>query len=119
MDYESMSDFEINTMVTSVVFECDGWECNDAELYHCGVDGSDYYSQPILHYCNNPADAWSIIIKSEITIINLGDECMAVHGFQLIDDEYRDCIADWSLEARSKNPLRAAMIVFLMMNKGE
>ena len=60
-------------------------------------------------------DAWPIIIENKITIIYLGNECMAVHGFQLNDDQYRDNVADWSLEARDKKPLLAAMIVFLMM----
>lgn len=106
MNYESMSDHRINALVTSSVFGCEEWECNDAEFYHCGIDGSGYYSQPILDYCNNPADAWLVIIENEIGINKLKCE--------------KFWIADKSGGyVRDENPLRAAMIVFLMMNKGE
>lgn len=56
--------------------------------------------------CNNPSDAWSIILDSRITIspITRGVlwQAFVIYGkYEFVD----------------KNPLRAAMIVFLMMKE--
>jgi len=70
MNYEEMSDFEINAAVTNLVYGCDGWELNWTNncFFHCGIDGSGYYRQAIHNYCNNPSDAWPIIIENKISI---------------------------------------------------
>lgn len=120
MNYESMSDFEINALVTSSVFGCEEWEYNDAEFYHCGIDGGGYYSQPILDYCNNPAYAWPIIIENNISINHeiarykasaLVYDFKYERGFNIF--VFNSAMGDTS----SRAALRAAMIVFLMMNK--
>ena len=87
-DYASMSDIEIDTMVSKI--------CS-----------------PEFHrnYCNNPADAWPIIVENKISIY------AAVLG---------DSRGEWGAESSftdyyhfHNNPLRSAMIVFLMMKEGE
>ncbi|WP_414456848.1 phage protein NinX family protein [Enterobacter kobei] len=57
--------------------------------------------------CHNPADAWPIIVGSKINI-RFGAEGMACEAqFMQYGHE--------SVECYHANPLRAAMIVFLMM----
>jgi len=118
--YEQMSDFEINRAVTKICCP-DSYEVKDGYVsviregtggfynlitYHCEVD-----------YCNNPSDAFPIILKNEI----------AISPYSLSEDspnceEYKDmwCAMkdkDWYVD--DKNPLRAAMIIFLMMKESE
>ena len=59
--------------------------------------------------CNNPADAWPIIISSMISIRPVGNdgqlwEAAGMDGMK----------ADYD-----KNPLRASMVVFLMMKESK
>lgn len=67
-------------------------------------------------YCNNPADAWPIILENGINIFT----DMIPHGLlgqarvSVIDDGR---IGSECLIAKDKNPLRAAMIVFLMLKE--
>ena len=62
--------------------------------------------------CNNPADAWPIITDNKIT----------VHA-PMRYDELQEWLAfdvnDSDTDFKDVNPLRAAMIVFLMMKDGE
>lgn len=86
MDYSKLSDDEINNMVGNLVsqrFRTD--------------------------YCNNPADAWPIIVGNKINI-RFGAEGMACEAqFMQYGHE--------SVECYHANPLRAAMIVFLIMQE--
>lgn len=95
MNYEQMSDFEINKAVATALPM--DWSWQDSSVY-C-TDGEEF--DP----CNNPADAWPVIAESEIDVqFRQGTKCppMARHiNFYCVD----------------KNPLRAAMIVFLMMRE--
>lgn len=91
-DYASMSDFEINCRVHAEVMEISGLDSFKAK-----------------DYCNNPADAWPIITENRISIIHL-------------DDNEWGCRGDGgksAFRAINSNPLRCAMIVFLMMKGGE
>lgn len=114
--YEDMIDLDINANVTALEYGCGDWEFNGVEFYHCGIDGSGYFSQPVIDYCNNPAESWPIMMKNKITVIDFFNEYIAVHDIQFNDNEHSDSVAEWVLEARHKNPLRAAMIVYLKMN---
>lgn len=85
MDYSQLSDIEIDSMVSKI-------------------------HSPIFHrnYCNNPSDAWLVIRESKISINAMSDT---------------DARGKWGAEAFypneayhfNDNPLRASMIVFLMM----
>ena len=94
-DYASMSDFEINCRVHAEVMAIAGLDSFKAK-----------------DYCNNPADAWPIITENKISIYAMSET---------------DARGKWGAEAFypseayhfNDNPLRAAMIVFLMMEEGE
>lgn len=84
-DYSKMDDVVINHLV-------------DVATKHQPGEGDSK------DYCNNPADAWPIIVNNKICIMPLawgGWRAMWEHG-------QVDC-----------EPLRAAMIVFLMMKESE
>lgn len=68
-----------------------------------------------LDYCNNPAFAWPIILERKISIMNDGETWEASIDF---DGDLNKQGTDEVLTKYfdDKNPLRAAMIVFLMMN---
>ena len=98
MNYEAMSDDEINYEVAKHSFDAE-W----LERYH-GKEGM------VPDYCNSADDAWPVILE---------------HGISMCKpNSYRD---EWSCFLRDsigfvsnivyhERPLRAAMIVFLMMN---
>lgn len=111
-DYASMSDFEINKSVADIAMN-GTWHVkpshpdNDTGGWLYGSNGIQTHELP--DYCNNPADAWPIITGSMISIRPVGNdgqlwEASGMGGMK----------ADYD-----KNPLRAAMVVFLMMKEGE
>ena len=118
-DYAAMSDFEINSAVHNALldkpyeltFHGGGkitWKDKDSgRVIETGIVG---YTKNGLHdYCNNPEDAWPIITGSMISIRPVG------HDGQLWEAAGMDGMkADYD-----KNPLRAAMVVFLMMMEVE
>ncbi|MEH4296549.1 phage protein NinX family protein [Enterobacter ludwigii] len=96
MDYSQLSDFEINNLVLKKVSN----------------GKPEEWLEPYASFdpCNDPSDSWSIITENKIM---LSPHCA--------DDEWkaqiylgRDDIFDNYASAWHKNPLRAAMIVFLM-----
>lgn len=109
-NWKEKTDFEINIAVTAIVRNCEDWDFNGSEFYHCGIDGSGYFVQGIIDYCNNPAFAWSIIVENNINLrfrngmFKSKDWCNPIAR----------CGEIWHSD---KNPLRAAMIVFLMIHK--
>lgn len=100
-DYASMSDQQINREVQKLT----GIGCMSGNGVLIIADGRWRTFDP----CNNPADAWPIITGSMISIRPVGNdgqlwEAAGMDGMK----------ADYG-----KNPLRSAMIVFLMMKRGE
>ncbi|WP_145569111.1 phage protein NinX family protein [Yersinia mollaretii] len=94
-DYSAMSDEDINKLV--------GGHIGFADKLMVGTGQKDY--------CNNPADAWPIIMDNKISIRNIYQACNCHDGW----------MANF-LHVSSKienSPLRAAMIVFLMMKDRE
>lgn len=106
-DYASMSDREINMHVASIIYP-ESTVIERRSRPPCAfVTGS--IPDCWVDYCNNPADAWPIITASMISIRPVGNdgqlwEASGMGGMK----------ADYD-----KNPLRASMIVFLMMKEGE
>ena len=112
MDYSKMSDQEINLAVANIFHpELSPIESKvrPPSIFYPGV--SEWYD-----YCNNPADAWPIIVENKISLNWAEVEkswCAHVGGvmtdgcwcWDYDPDHHQDNI----------NPLRAAMIVFLMM----
>ncbi|EPB4096290.1 TPA: DUF2591 domain-containing protein [Klebsiella pneumoniae] len=102
MDYSKLSDFEINLRVAEIVVD---YDCISRLPYtdmavHWG-DGANWH---VFNPCNYPADAWPIITSNRIGIVpsTATDKWAAHHG-------------DWDIAIADVNPLRAAMIIFLMM----
>lgn len=115
MNYAEMSDFEINRLVGNLMFK-GLWACkpgtsgNETDSWYYGdADASFMPLNPLPDYCNNPTDGWRIITGGLISIRPIGvDGCLwEACGINGVKADY------------DKNPLRAAMVVFLMMKEGE
>lgn len=103
--YSKMSDFEINAAVSM------------AMLTKAKNQSSKYVV--VNDYCNNPADAWPIIIENSISIVRLDKSWLCAPIDEAIDGITGDnefCFYA-SKGVVDNNPLRAAMIVFLMMQE--
>ena len=114
LNYEEMSDFEINMRVACSIdgvrvdengnpeYAIDCFLHSDngisVKWLRCGNDEFEFFNP-----CNNPSDAMPILIEMKI-------------GFKWVNGS---CTASSALrgyhESTSDKPLRAAMIVFLMM----
>lgn len=108
MDYSKMSDFDINCEVLAIFSPNIKHMCLSGDnscFYDCGPTGDGWHQIDIPDYCNNPADAWPIIVEKKLSIYPSGER-WGVEGFNADDPFYFD-----------GNPLRAAMIVFLLMQE--
>ena len=106
-DYASMSDYEIAEKIGKAI----GLVSVAGDLYI--KNGVWARFDP----CNNPADAWPIINASRISIMFDGTDPQ----YEGEHHEWCDAISScqkFGIQHQS-NPLRAAMIVFLMMKDGE
>ncbi|MGL5397918.1 MAG: phage protein NinX family protein [Shewanella sp.] len=113
MNYEEMSDFEINGCVSMHMHGFSWIEFVDghASNVKCGNEGSPGFARiEVCNYCNNPSDAWPIIDKHKICIHN--DE-MEGRSYACSFDKFGYV----SKESYCDKTLRAAMIVFLMMQE--
>ena len=114
-EYKKMSDFEINKAVTLYQLGLEHLEldCVDGALLYFEVDGSES-NLTVLDYCNNPSDAWPIIVDNKIGVSPHGEKWMA-NNFN------PSSVGSYQVQTMSydKNPLRAAMIVFLMMREAK
>lgn len=119
MNYAEMKEHEINAAVGEAL----GW---NAKFIH--QDDSVTFRDDLgrlrgrKNYCNSWSDAGPIIAGNFIAIV-------PAYEFQDESEERLKLTGRWgaesiseeakSLVARDQNPLRAAMIVFLMMQEGE
>ncbi|MBN4863316.1 MULTISPECIES: phage protein NinX family protein [Providencia] len=110
--YTELSDFKINRRIAVMIHKYSDFieQYDNKTIY---VDGN------VFDPCNNPADAMPIIIENDIAIFpahKLGIEnWCAASGFYDIGE--REVI--WGMESNNKNPLRAAMELFLLMRDAE
>lgn len=112
MDYSQLSDFEINKRVAQLH---GGFALTLA--VHDETPSGKSFDPGRFDPCNNPADAWPIISGHKLSIINADDEWLCVPEDTAVDGITGDDVqmiysGDGHIHA---NPLRAAMIVFLMM----
>lgn len=111
-NYEEMSDFEINksvALIAGVTFNDDG---TPVRFVECDTGAYADFNEIEFDPCNNPADAWPVIAKHQISI------CAYERNNPGMKNEYwweadRFC----EFITTDNNPLRAAMIVFLKMNE--
>ncbi len=107
INYDELSDFEINKLVAeSLGLDAIGQSEreNNSSIWL-------YDLQAYVDYCNNPNDAWPIIVENKMTIVptTVGlKEWTAWHPNKGLAATTQD-----------DNPLRAAMIVFLMMKESD
>lgn len=129
MNYENMTDFEINKAVTVAL----GVEVTEGEFLKYQKANKPRVPAkqdcPVhiwVDYCNNPSDAWPIILENQISI-NAKSKCDYEIGMYQFTGEWRadafiSCggefgMGDDVIKCANENPLRAAMIVYLMMNE--
>lgn len=120
-DYGKLSDFEINSAVHNALMK---------EPYKIEFLGNDrirwvrgstnvttgkveHSKKSLKDYCNSPYDAWKIIVDNGISL-----ECIVVNRHE---KTWRAQLKPVYVKHRvnHKNPLRAAMIVFLMMQESK
>ncbi len=122
-DYSKISDFEINKAVAiSQGFAPENCDIAKRGSSLVGVDWDEDTGSAtkVFDYCNNPSDAWSIIADKKISVMWMtgeGQWCAWANG-ELEEGcwEWRYCPENYS---HGDNPLRAAMIVYLMMKERE
>lgn len=112
MNYSDCSDFEINRRVAELLgkFEYVS-DCNHnggSAVLCYSLRACDEYD-----YCNNPSDAWSIIAENKIDI-ELPHEEVNQIGFA--SNHFEGVVHEIM---PNDNPLRAACIVYLMMQEGK
>jgi len=109
MNYEEMSDFEVNGYVSMHMHGFSWIEFVDGCASHvkCGNERSPGFAMiEVSDYCNNPSDAWPIIVANRINVY-------ASEG-----PDFMPWMAGCGgMVASNRNPIRAAMIVFLMMQE--
>lgn len=127
-NYSELSDFEINCLVAgslgniSVSRPKDELSGSSVSYFVQASNGLNKVGEIVVceievkkDFCNNPSDAWPIIVE---------------HGISIVKDRNRLWWADanaywvdgveWQIDGESnQNPLRAAMIVYLMMKDNE
>lgn len=117
MNYQEMSGYEINTRLHNVI-ECDNRYDIKVDGYRVTwtdrVTGEESvtlrkrYDKSFKDYIGSWGNAGPIIEENRITFTSL------------LDFSAWDAISPFAgLEFRDSNPLRAAMVVFLMMKGGE
>ena len=113
-DYGKMSDFEINKAVAACVgVEVQEWNGKIFGGVERKIDNVTSVAG-VIDYCNNPSDAWPIM-KESLIGVTPDEDGVTMHFY-----------GDWTARAHcknlqftDKNPLRAAMIVYLMMKDVE
>ena len=125
-DYESMSDQQINQLVGTIVSR-DGLSiiASDGnavihEYSDCGDFKGICLGWKVFDPCNNTADAWPILLENKISLnYMVAEEAWCAH----VDGVMTEGCWCWDFDPEhhhdDKNPLRAAMIVFLMMKESE
>lgn len=116
-DYSKMSDFEINKCVAKIY---GGFALTLA--VHNEPPSGKSFDPGRFDPCNNPADAWPIIVGNKISIVSLDKKWLAAPVDTVIDGITGDsevCFYASSDAVFDANPLRAAMIVFLMMQESK
>nr|WP_318375396.1 phage protein NinX family protein [Enterobacter sp.] len=114
MDYSKLSDFEINCLVA----EATGHKPFNPELGYQGLQEPGDITAAIVRGpryfggfdpCKHPAEAWPIIVENKINIEWHEWKNGVFRPYALSNETMKSCY--------DTNPLRAAMIVFLMMQE--
>ena len=105
MNYSDLNDFEINKLVA----ESRGMVVDGGYLSISAASAGFTGNGDLRPFdpCNNPSDAWPIIVENRISVLP---------WYKPLWHSYSP---DTKIRHPDKNPLRAAMIVYLMMKDAE
>ena len=123
-DYSKMSDFEINKLVALASGKNIKFISVDADDNEIGVIVGEKCTRQRLPFdpCNSPADAWPIIVANLIEVspdYDFTDESeQELHATGLWTANHVE-VDGKSYYQSHQNPLRASMIVFLMMQESK
>lgn len=109
-NYSKLSDFEINKCVAKI----HGGFALTLAVHNEPPSGKSF-DPGRFDPCNNPADAWPIIVANNIDIIQDNGQGCALATNSAIQMFLGDDVHI----SQDENPLRAAMIVFLMMQESK
>lgn len=119
MDYRKLSDFEINNLVAISLGAkvTDSYRVGEErETVYYALNGDEFAIRSgfgnindDFDPCNNPADAWPIIVERKINIEWHEWKNSEWKPYALSNASTKSCY--------DNKPLRAAMIVFLMMQE--
>lgn len=128
MNYNEMTDFEINKRVASLYLPCDYiFDKDSKKVELVGVQTFlGAYGEPEERQikwgeydpCNNPADAWPIIVENNISIINDDTYQLATSSACESFEPHGNQVFEYPVTDRC-GFLRAAMIVYLMMKEDD
>lgn len=116
MEYEEMSDFEINKWIFRLTKK-ETMRMFGSKIYLNSDWGLEF------NPCNNPSDAWPIIVESNISVNKhfYDDEMEWSDEWEAVWDKPVDVgprnVRGSKIFHDDTNPLRAAMIVFLRMQE--
>ena len=124
--WQDKSDFEINKAV-AISLDKDGSiesvTQNKSKLKCLNsialIKFKDWDSLEKFDPCNNPSEAWGIIIENKISLIKFDDYDDWIACEQIEDSSHHElggCTINGESYSDKDNPLRAAMIVYLEMN---
>lgn len=117
MSYETATDYEINKRVIEFYYGDDiEIEFDGLQIFTCETEVNDTGRFTLKKYfdpCNNPSDAWPIIIENHINLSKHkgNGEWFA---FTRADD-----LGVSEFQCKNENALRAAIICFLKMKDAE
>ncbi|EKK7713460.1 DUF2591 family protein [Cronobacter dublinensis] len=121
MDYSKLSDFEINKRVAICIHpEIRDWNCYDVSGRACFVinENTRKRVQFGFSFTTNPADAWPIIVANGISLNHYTGTWEASYEYDAPIGAFgTDETVTSAIE--HKNPLRAAMIAFLLMQESQ
>ena len=123
MDYEDKSDFEINKavlLIQDVDDDIESITCRNTKLKCINsvaiVKFKGIEEPARFNPCNNPSDAWPVIVENKFSITSWGSR----NDFWMVSNcPSWDADNPTAINAVDKNPLRAAMICFLKMKGAE
>jgi hypothetical protein len=120
MKYEDMSKFYINSKVAMRLGYSVSSEHECIKTGACFILTSLAGVRVEFNPCNNPSDAWPIIVENCISLTTIGDgnwHADTVESIDCTDSNCFTCVS--SNHFHDSNPLRAAMICFLKMKDAE
>lgn len=122
MNYEGMSDFDINKRVAELMgarvpkdYESNPYlHVNGNSIQQLNMDGTKIEGVLVPDYCNNPSDAWPIILENGISL----NKWNPYDPYWSADVEHPQPTSTYNtIEIENENPLRAAMICLLKMKE--